>query len=212
MSLESTELGLREKLAAAPETDAFTVDPIFIGRDHDVSGIVEMLTTPTEEVLSILPIVGLGLGKTTFARKIFNREKTMTHFGQHIWVHVSQDFDAVILLKKILNNSQGRNAEEESREGLLKKLQEALEAQNDEEVFLLKKKLADLEGGVVLKKIQEALKAKTYLLVLDDVWNEDQQKWEDFINSLSGITSNKGNAILVTSMNARVGSIVKKNS
>ncbi|KAL8500364.1 hypothetical protein ACS0TY_020101 [Phlomoides rotata] len=181
----ATKLGLERRLAdaiaAAPdsssETDSFTVDPIFIGRDDQVSDIVKMLTTPIEAAVSILPIVGMGgLGKTTLARKVFHHEKTKTHFQQRIWVHVSQHFDAVALLKKIL--SEVGNVENESREGLLKKLQEAL-------------------GN------------KTYLLVLDDIWNEDREKWTDFINSWLGISSTMGNAILVTTRIIEVGSIIE---
>ncbi|KAL8479536.1 hypothetical protein ACS0TY_026437 [Phlomoides rotata] len=184
INTSATALGLVNELAQAPaaapaasETDSFTVDPIFIGRDHQVSEIVEMLTTPTEEAVSILPIVGMGgLGKTTLARKVFHHEKTKTHFQQHIWVHVSQHFDEMVLFKKIL--LKVGNVEDESRYGLLKKLQEAL-------------------GN------------KTYLLVLDDIWNKNQVKWDGFINSLSGISSTRRNAILVTTRITEVASIVR---
>ncbi|XP_042027749.1 putative disease resistance protein RGA3 [Salvia splendens] len=65
-----------------------------------------------------------------------------------------------------------------------------------------------MKGEVILKRLQEALKAKTYLLVLDDVWNEDVSKWEDFINSISGVTSTEGNGIIITTRSQRVASIV----
>ncbi|KAL8483034.1 hypothetical protein ACS0TY_025914 [Phlomoides rotata] len=182
---DATGLGLHQKLAAAPaapnagqETDAFARDPIFIGRDGEVSKIVEMLTTQNEEAVSVFPIFGMGgLGKTTLARQVFNNGKIQTHFGKHIWVHV-RDFDAVPLFKKILEAVGGSIEDVSSRH-------------------------------VLLAKIQVALEAKTYLLVLDDVWNLDQQKWVDFINSLSGITSIKGNGILVTTRSTEIGAIVQ---
>ncbi|XP_057781732.1 putative disease resistance protein RGA3 [Salvia miltiorrhiza] len=188
---EGAGLGLNERLAAdVPtlldaaifETDSFTLDPIFIGRDDVASEIVEMLTpnsiTTDERTISIISIVGMGgLGKTTLTRKVFNRLKDETRFGSHIWVHVSPNFDPIILFKKILHELTSDKAENTSRQD-------------------------------ILSKIQKALKDKSYLLVLDDVWNEDGSKWEDFMNSLLGVTSVKRNAIVVTTRSMEVASIV----
>ncbi|XP_057778303.1 putative disease resistance protein RGA4 [Salvia miltiorrhiza] len=186
---EATELGLVAKLENEPtlvntsifETDSFTLDPIFIGRDDVESEIVEMLIngiTTDERAVSILPIVGMGgLGKTTLTRKVFNRLKDESRFGSHLWVHVSPNFDAITLFKKILNNLTSCQVEIASRED-------------------------------ILAKLKEALKDKTYLLVLDDVWNQDGLKWEDFLNSFLGVSCVKGNAIVVTTRNMEVASIV----
>ncbi|XP_057778314.1 putative disease resistance protein RGA3 [Salvia miltiorrhiza] len=187
---EGAGLGLKERLSDEPtlrdaadfETDSFTFIPIFIGRDDVVSEIVEMVTTgmkADERVISIVPIVGMGgLGKTTLTRKVLDHLKTETRvFESHIWVHVSPNFDPTTLFKKILKELTSDQAEVESKQE-------------------------------ILSKLQKALKDKTYLLVLDDVWNENLSKWEDFINSLLGVTSVKGNAIVVTTRNMEVASIV----
>ncbi|XP_057781718.1 disease resistance protein RGA2-like [Salvia miltiorrhiza] len=185
---EAADLGLKGELANEPtlviatlETNSFTVDPIFVGRDDVASEIVEMLTnsiTTDERAVSILPIVGMGgLGKTTLTRKVFNRLKDENRFGSHIWVHVSPNFDPIILYKKILEELTSDKGENESTQA-------------------------------ILSKLQNALKDKTYLLVLDDVWNEDRSKWEYFINSLLGVSSVKGNAIVVTTRSTEVASIV----
>ncbi|KAI3470243.1 hypothetical protein Pfo_026906 [Paulownia fortunei] len=164
---------------AGMETDSFTLDPIFLGRENDVPTIVDMLTaSPTEKLLSVIPIVGMGgLGKTTLARKVYGDEKIKTHFENRIWVHVSKNFDPVILFKSILTSLTTENVEHGSRE-------------------------------VVLKKLQRYLGAKRYLLVLDDVWNEEKETWENFKNSLSGISSTTGNSIIVTTRNGMVASNV----
>ncbi|XP_057781729.1 disease resistance protein RGA2-like [Salvia miltiorrhiza] len=190
---EGAGLGLKESLAAdVPtlldaatfETASFTVDPIFVGRDDVASEIVEMLTNSIatdERAISILSIVGMGgLGKTTLTREVFNRlkDETETRFGSHIWVHVSPNFDALTLFKKILKDLTSSDQVE-------------VESKQD-----------------ILSKIQQALKDKSYLLVLDDVWNRDASKWEDFINSLMGVTSVKRNAIVVTTRSMEVASIV----
>ncbi|XP_047976116.1 putative disease resistance protein RGA3 [Salvia hispanica] len=186
---EATDLGLKETLAtnvshlpdATFETDSFTLVPIFIGRDKEVSDIVEMLTAciTSDERVCIISIVGMGgSGKTTLTRKVFHLLKEKKVFGSHIWVHVSQIFDPVLLLKKILKElTSSDQVEVESRQG-------------------------------ILNKIQEALKDKSYLLILDDVWNEDRPTWDGFIQSLLGVSSNKGNAIVVTTRKAKVPTTV----
>ena len=56
------------------------------------------------------------------------------------------------------------------------------------------------------KKVQEILQNKRYLLVLDDVWNEDQEKWNKFKSLLQHGT--KGASILVTTRLDNVASIM----
>ncbi|CAA3024673.1 disease resistance RGA3 [Olea europaea subsp. europaea] len=47
------------------------------------------------------------------------------------------------------------------------------------------------------------------ILVLDDIWNENRQFWDDFKNTLAGVNPNKGNVIMVTTRDLKVASIVK---
>ncbi|XP_047964611.1 putative disease resistance RPP13-like protein 1 [Salvia hispanica] len=61
----------------------------------------------------------------------------------------------------------------------------------------------------ILKKLKDALKDKTFLLVLDDVWNENSKEWDDFMNSMSGITSTMGNGIIISTRSQKVASTVK---
>ncbi|KAL3642114.1 hypothetical protein CASFOL_012929 [Castilleja foliolosa] len=191
---QASEFGLQTRIASAQapvsgsdafgstETDSFTVDPIFLGRENDVSEIVEKLipTTPSpdEQVISVLPIVGMGgLGKTTIAKKVFGDEKMISRFGDHrLWVYVSRNFDVRNILKNILTSLTEEKFELETREALLKKL-------------------------------ENHLRNKRYMLVLDDVWNEDMGMWGDFVNSLTGISSATGNCVLVTSRSERLGDI-----
>ncbi|KAL3641604.1 hypothetical protein CASFOL_012419 [Castilleja foliolosa] len=192
---QANEFGLQTRIASAhapvsgsdasgsTETDSFTVDPVFLGRENDVSRIVEKLITASqsEEKLSVLPIVGMGgQGKTTLARTVFNHEQIKSRFGDNcVWVHVSRIFDVVLLFEKILTSIKAEShVEHGSREALLKML-------------------------------QKELGAKKYLLLLDDVWNEDREKWDSFVNSLSGISSVTGNCIIVTTRKHDVASIVK---
>ncbi|XVF29612.1 hypothetical protein REPUB_Repub15cG0137000 [Reevesia pubescens] len=58
----------------------------------------------------------------------------------------------------------------------------------------------------ILQKLQEELEGKTYLLVIDDVWDRDFKNWEDLRSSLLGINENKGgrSSILITTRSENV--------
>ncbi|XP_047974966.1 disease resistance protein RGA2-like isoform X3 [Salvia hispanica] len=184
------DLGLQNMVVNAPaaaaahtsiETDSSSLDPIFIGRDDDVSKLVDMLTEIQDgKVFSMVALVGMGgIGKTTLTKRVFNHERVKARFGvSRIWVHVSQTFDLTILFKKILYKLTKRRSDE-------------VESRHE-----------------ILEKIQEALKTKTYLLVLDNIWNENVQKWEYFMNFMSRVTSTKGNGIIITTRREKVASIV----
>ncbi|VAI00208.1 unnamed protein product [Triticum turgidum subsp. durum] len=66
------------------------------------------------------------------------------------------------------------------------------------------------EMEALQKKLGEVLGNNTYLLVLDDVWNEDRQKWDD-MRSLLCSHAGSGNAIIVTSRSYQVASIMGTN-
>lgn len=49
---------------------------------------------------------------------------------------------------------------------------------------------------------------KNYLLVLDDAWNEDRQKWERLRDCLVGVSTKEGNRVLVTTRSQNVAAIM----
>ncbi|XP_031129839.1 putative disease resistance protein RGA3 [Ipomoea triloba] len=65
--------------------------------------------------------------------------------------------------------------------------------------------LSELE--VLLKKIQNTLSQKRFLLVLDDVWTEEDAKWAPFKNCLLNVAL-PGSRILVTSRSERVAKMM----
>jgi len=64
----------------------------------------------------------------------------------------------------------------------------------------------DLDGGELEKKLEEILNGKKYLLLLDDVWNEDAQKWLLLKPLLS--KGADGSKIIVTTRSQRVAEIM----
>lgn len=54
----------------------------------------------------------------------------------------------------------------------------------------------------LLKNLQENLKGKIYILILDDVWNEHPQKWSNLMSCLTNLDSAQGSNIIVTIPNS----------
>ncbi|XP_022878967.1 putative disease resistance protein RGA3 [Olea europaea var. sylvestris] len=131
---KADRLGLNRDLNAYPlaqpqaiHTTSFTFDPIVIGREVVESEILETITSSNNNVLSVLPIVGMGgLGKTTLARKIYNHHRTETHFNKTIWVCVSENFDQMTLFKRILEILLKEKSDGDSMEAVIQKIAEKL--------------------------------------------------------------------------------------
>ncbi|KAK4756261.1 hypothetical protein SAY87_006388 [Trapa incisa] len=99
-------------------------DPYFLrsnlfGRDVDMKEICIRLfnDSPSDENVSVIPIIGIGgLGKTTLAKMIYNDETVGKHFVLIFWVCVSDNFDEKLIVKKIMEQYNGsRNLEQECR-------------------------------------------------------------------------------------------------
>ncbi|GLT64602.1 hypothetical protein SLA2020_370840 [Shorea laevis] len=147
----------------------------FVGRDDDVSKIVQLLTDPTNELpLCVLSIVGMaGLGKTTLAQSVRSNDQIQNRFGKIMWVCVSENFDVERILAEMLES-------------------------------LTKKSGAIRNKDTVVQEIRSAIGENNYLLILDDVWNEESQKWEDLKSCLLGICKMSGNRVVVTTRNKNV--------
>ncbi|XP_061951847.1 disease resistance protein RGA2-like [Populus nigra] len=65
---------------------------------------------------------------------------------------------------------------------------------------------ADLDGGELIQKLEAILNGRKYLLLLDDVWNEDAQKWLLLKPLLS--KGADGSKIIVTTRGQRVAEIM----
>ncbi|XP_047959675.1 putative disease resistance protein RGA4 [Salvia hispanica] len=126
----------------------------------------------------ILSIVGTGgLGKTTLAKLVYNDSQVEDCFKLKIWICVSDPFDVVCVAKGIVD-SVGT---------------ETIPPNTD-------------QLALVLQKLEASVSGKKFLLVLDDVWTEDESKWKDLKISLQ--CGAAGSKILVTTRNERVAKMM----
>ncbi|XP_060207754.1 putative disease resistance protein RGA3 [Lycium barbarum] len=168
-----------ERQATRRETGFVVTEPQVYGRDNEKDEIVKILINNVNvaQELPVLPIHGMGgLGKTTLAQMVYNDPRVTDHFYPKIWVCVSDDFDEKRLIRAIVKSIDEKSSHDVNN-------------------------LAPLQ-----KKLQELLNGKRYFLVLDDVWNEDQEKWANLRAVLKVGAS--GASILVTTHPEKVGSIM----
>ncbi|KAL2320576.1 hypothetical protein Fmac_029545 [Flemingia macrophylla] len=161
-----------------------------IGRKQDREKIIEILMhqNPNDNntSLPVIPIVGMGgLGKTTLAKFVFNDERIRECFPLRMWVCVSVEFDLKQLVSKIIKSADNLASSDASR------LQNNLN-------------MLDLEQLQI--QLTNKLASKKFLLVLDDVWNDNRVKWVELMNLINvGVPESK---ILVTTRNTSIASMM----
>ncbi|XP_059429057.1 disease resistance protein RGA2-like [Corylus avellana] len=173
-----------ETRVASRETYSFVREKSIIGREDDKKVVTDRLVdSNVEDDVSILPIVAIGgLGKTALAQLIFNDEQIQKHFQLKMWVCVSDPFNVKDIVGKILES-----AKTSKRPGV----------QMNTPV--------NVQMNTLVNDLKNEIDGKKYLLVLDDVWNEDHRKWSELKEVLMG--GARGSRILVTTRTERVASI-----
>ncbi|KAJ9136044.1 hypothetical protein P3X46_033158 [Hevea brasiliensis] len=147
----------------------------FYGRDVDKEAIVKLLLSddPNGSDIGVIPIVGMGgIGKTTLAQYIYNDRRVKKWFHCKAWVCVSEEFDVVKITRGIYR----------------KFFSEAFD------------KDADFDDIQV--QLEEKLDGKKYLLVLDDVWSDNHEKWDILQRPLK--VGAQGSKMVVTARNESV--------
>ncbi|KAK9200460.1 hypothetical protein WN944_015658 [Citrus x changshan-huyou] len=160
-----------------PTSSSVPTERAVYGRDDDKAKILEMVLSDEPAVANsrVIPIVGMaGVGKTTLAREVYN-DRAVEDFKFDIKAWVCVSDDFDVL-------------------GISRALLESITCRPCD-----LKALNDVQ--IELKK---AVNGKKFLLVLDDVWNENYNSWATLkAPFIAGAPNSK---IIVTTRNSHVAS------
>ncbi|KAH9782667.1 putative disease resistance protein [Citrus sinensis] len=186
---ERIELGLQRLTGGAsstaaaahrrPPSSSVRTEREVFGREEDKAKILDMVNTPSDHAnFVVIPIVGMGgIGKTTLAREVYN-DKAVEDSKFDVKAWVCvSDNFDVFNISKALLESITSAASD------LKTLNE------------------------VQVQLKKAVDGKRFLLVLDDVWNEDYSLWVDLKAPFLGAAPNS--KMVVTTRNSSVASTMR---
>ncbi|KAM3302810.1 putative disease resistance RPP13-like protein 1 [Capsicum chacoense] len=162
-------LDLGKKLETRIPSTSLVDESKILGRMIEKERLIDRLLSSDSngENLTVVPIVGMGgVGKTTLAKIVYNDKKVTGHFGLKAWFCVSEAYDAFRITKGLLQEIKSFDLKDDNN---LNQLQ---------------------------VKLKESLKGKRFLVVLDDLWNDDSNEWDDLRNLF--VEGAMGSKIIVT--------------
>ena len=157
-----------------PPTTPIAYEPGVYGRDEDKKAVLDLLRKvgPNENSVGVISIVGMGGLGKTTLARLVYNDEMAKNFDLKAWVCVSHVFDVENITKAILNSVESSDAS------------------------------GWLDFQQVQKKLTDELTGKKFLLILDDVWNEDSDNWDRLRAPLS--VGAKGSKVIVTTRNKNV--------
>ncbi|KAG5002004.1 hypothetical protein JHK87_023076 [Glycine soja] len=133
------------------------------------------------EKLTVVSVVGMGgSGKTTLAKKVF--DKVQTHFTRHVWITVSQSYTMEGLLLKFLEAEKGKDP--------------------SQSVY------STMDKASLIHEVRNHLSCNSYVVVFDDVWNENF--WEEMKFALVDVEN--GSRIIITTRHREVAESCRTSS
>ncbi|KHM99509.1 Disease resistance protein RPM1 [Glycine soja] len=133
------------------------------------------------EKLTVVSVVGMGgSGKTTLAKKVF--DKVQTHFTRHVWITVSQSYTFLEALLKFLEAEKGKDP--------------------SQSVY------STMDKASLIHEVRNHLSCNIYVVVFDDVWNENF--WEEMKFALVDVEN--GSRIIITTRHREVAESCRTSS
>ncbi|KAM3205958.1 hypothetical protein ACQJBY_061570 [Aegilops geniculata] len=163
-----------------PQTHSHVDESEIVGKQDEKDQVVNILLEQARSNIDnndvmVLPIVGMGGIGKTTLAQLVHNDKRVVHHFELVLWVCVSD----------------KFVTEEITRSII-------------QVATMKKcDLTEMEA--LQKELSQVLGKKRYLLVLDDVWNEDGQKWDD-MRSLLCSHAGSGSAIIVTSCSDQVAS------
>ncbi|XP_058721402.1 putative disease resistance RPP13-like protein 1 [Vicia villosa] len=184
-------LGLQTKSARVsrrPPSSSGVNESVMVGRNDDKDTIINMLVsdsgTRKNNNLGVVAIWGMGgVGKTTLAQLVYNDEKVEQHFDFKVWVCVSEDFDILRVTKSLLE-SVVRNT-----------------TSNASKVW----KSDNLD--ILRVELNKNTRKKRFLIVLDDLWNDSYNDWNELVSPL--VDGKPGSSVIITTRQQKVAEMAK---
>ncbi|KAM3303124.1 hypothetical protein P3S67_014154 [Capsicum chacoense] len=150
------------------------------GREIEIERLIDRLLSndANGKNLIVVPIVGMGgVGKTTLAKAVYNDKEVKDHFDLKVWFCVSETYDALRITKGLLQEIGSFNLKVDDN---LNQLQ---------------------------VKLKERLNGQKFLIVLDDVWNDNYNEWDDLRNIF--VQGDIGSKIIVTTRKESVALMMR---
>jgi len=165
-----TRKKIRKKHVIAKDSNSSAPKVKVTGRDKDRGRIAEILRDTKDDVdpsssdskcFSVVGIYGIsGSGKTTLAQHVCKYEEKENYFDLVMWIHVSQNYSAGDIFKEMFEAASTDKIEACPNYNSL---------------------------DVLEKELEKKLDGKRFLLVLDDIWCDDdgdEQKLENLLSPL----------------------------
>ncbi|XP_044959771.1 putative disease resistance protein RGA3 [Hordeum vulgare subsp. vulgare] len=169
--------------AVHPQTHSHVDESEIVGKQTDKEQVVKILLDHSnnnkvgDNKVMLLPIIGMGGIGKTTLAQLVHNDKRVVH---HFELVIWVCVSDKFVIEEIIQSI----------------------------IQVTKMKKCDLtQMEAMQKELCQVLGKKRYLLVLDDVWNEDTQKWDD-MRSLLCSYAGSGSAIIVTSRSNQVASIM----
>ncbi|XP_027181800.1 disease resistance protein RGA2-like [Coffea eugenioides] len=181
---ERKDLGLSDQkrgtyFNASRETGSTVNEPEVLGRDEEKGQIVDILMKEKDrddQNVSVLPIVGVGGLGKTTLAQLVFNDE-----------RIAKHFEPKLWVW-VSGDFDGKR--------IIKALINSIQ----------RTPTGELELAPLQRNLQELLRGKRYLIVLDDVWNEDPEEWEKLKSVLE--CGSKGSSIVTTTRMEKVATIM----